>query len=343
MDFYVRKTVIVTGASGLIGSHLIEQLMKIDGVYVIAMSRNEKKLKAIFGKYLLSSRLTILAHDISLPFPQIDRSVDFIFHAASPISGQSILESPVDVIEANIIGTKNCLEFLKNQQISTGIRGRLAVFSSATIYANEGERDRIVSEEETSIVDVLDAPSAPYSESKRMTEVLVKAYYKQYNVDSVIARCSYVYGYSYFAPNTAFYEFIDRACAGKNILIKNGNMAKRDNIYVDDVVEGMLYLGTYGESANSYNLSSGGEMGNFVAADEMAYIIVETINREFGSNVEIHYETAKCQSRKPGIILDNSKIKSLGWSPKTSIEQGILETIKKYKQFGIYKYVGGKC
>ena len=332
VDFYADKTIIVTGATGLIGSHLVERLMEAENTHVIAISRNEEKLKTVFEKYLLNSKFSIIAQDASLPFPVLDKDVDMIFHAASPISGQIIADSPVDVIEPNIFGIKNCLDFLKEQEDKKRIRGRLIVFSSATVYGNLSQEDLCVAEDDTSTAISLDSLNAPYSESKRMVEVLVKAYYRQYKVDSVIARCSYVYGYSYYQPNTAFYEFINRACKQENITINNGGLARRDNIYVEDVVSGLLCLGEHGKSAESYNLSSGAEMGNFVAADEMAEIIAEVSREKYGIDINVDYVTEKNLPRRPGIILDNSKIRELGWRLETSIKQGIEKTVSAYKE-----------
>jgi len=330
MKYYAGKTVLVTGATGLIGSCLVEHLMQMDDVQVIALSRSQEKLEEIFKEYMTNPRFEICARDASLPIPEFKRIIDVIFHAASPISGAIIREKPVDIIEPNIIGTKNCLDFLKIQKERTGINGRVVIFSSATVYSNRSNTDRKVCEDDTAVADTIDAANAPYSESKRMVEVLTKAYYKQYNVDSVIARFSYIYGYSHFQPNTAFYEFIRKAVSGTDIVMNNSNLARRDNIYIKDAVNALLLLCSNGKTAESYNISSDGDLDNFMAVDEMAQVIANVVNKISGSTVKVSYLAPKTDGRSPGILLDNSKMKDLGWKIQTSIECGIEETVKEF-------------
>ncbi|MBR4085140.1 MAG: NAD(P)-dependent oxidoreductase [Lachnospiraceae bacterium] len=327
MKYFEGKTVLITGATGLVGSCLVDKLMQMDNVHVIALSRSESKLKDIFNRYLGNCRFSICVQDVSLFLPQFNKPIDIIFHAASPIAGGVIKNNPVDVITPNIIGTKNFLDFLRTQEIRNGVKGRLVLFSSATVYSNITTDDKMVSEEDTAIADTLDATNAPYSESKRIVEVLAKAYYKQYDVDSVIARFSYIYGYSYFQPNTAFYEFLNKAISGNDIVLNNSDIARRDNIYVKDAVSALLCLCEKGKSAESYNISSNGELNNFMAVDEMASIIAKVVNKIKGSSINVNYLLPISDSRKPGVLLNNNKMKMLGWEIKTSVEKGIEETI----------------
>lgn len=252
------------------------------------------------------------------------------FHAASPISGAVIKESPVDVIEPNVLGTKYLLDFLKNQAQKTGKKGRLILFSSATVYANNTSENITVKEDETSIADSLDAVNSPYSESKRFIEVLAKAYSRQYGIETIIARFSYIYGPVPYMPNTAFYEFINKAERGEDITLNNSDIARRDNIYVEDAVRGVVLIAEKGISGESYNVSSNGDLGNFKAVDEMAQIISHQINETLNFKTQVKYLSEKSENRKPGICMDNNKLKQLGWNIEYSIEQGIKETINYY-------------
>ena len=205
-----------------------------------ALSRNKEKLERIYKEYIKAGRVKIIAQDASKPINDDIGCIDYIFHAASPISGAVIKESPVDVIEPNVLGTKYLLDFLKNQAQKTGKKGRLILFSSATVYANNTSENITVKEDETSIADSLDAVNSPYSESKRFIEVLAKAYSRQYGIETIIARFSYIYGPVPYMPNTAFYEFINKAERGEDITLNNSDIARRDNIYVEDAVRGVV-------------------------------------------------------------------------------------------------------
>ncbi len=324
------KTVLVTGATGLIGSNLCKQILKDPSAKIIALSRNEDKIKKVFCKYLSEPNFSYIASDISTPL-SVSEKIDCIFHAASPISGAVISEQPVSVILPNILGIKNCLDFMRAQEEQYGSKGRLIVFSSATVYANAASSDRTVCEDDTECGTKLNAPAAPYSDSKRMSEILATAYHKQYGIDVVIARIGYVYGYCAELPNTAFYSFMKTALHGEDILINNPAMARRDNIYIDDVLSGLLTIYEHGVSGEAYNLSSAGEKGNFAAADEMACVITDIIRQEklCEKNSTVTYASA-VQSRNPGIVLNNAKLKGLGWQLKCSLYDGIRQTMEQY-------------
>ena len=255
--------------------------------------------------------------------------LDYIFHAAGPISGNDIKQYPVNLIKANIFGLMNCFEFLRKQKETTGKMGKIIVFSSATVYGiNKQDKDISIKEEETETADSLDFIQSIYSESKRIVEVIAKSYHKQYELETVIARIAYAYGYTKFAPQTAFYEFIKKAINGEDIVLNNPQIPRRDNIYADDIVSGLLLLAENGISGESYNLSSNGDEDNFKGMDEMANIIVNCVNKKLGKNIRVIEPENK--NRKPGTMLNNSKIKSLGWKVNTNIVTGIEKTVEKF-------------
>lgn len=324
LDIFRNKTILVTGATGLIGSHIVEKLLATDGTTVIAVGRSKAKLSSTFSNSPHLGLLKCMEHDISRPLPDEIGNVDYIFHAASPISGEIIKTRPLDVIESNLSGTINCLEYLKHQG-----HGKMVVFSSATVYSVETS-SHVAHETETSIADCIDAPNAPYSESKRMIEVIANAYHKQHQVEVLIARFSYVYGYSKHPAKTAFYEFINRALAGENIVMNKSGLSRRDNIYVEDAVDGLLHLCQVGKDGEVYNISSNGDKGNYAAVDEMADIIAKNAKKLIaGSDVKVTFKE-QGNERVEGLRLSNEKIKATGWAITNSIEDGIYKTMKEY-------------
>jgi nucleoside-diphosphate-sugar epimerase len=328
------KTILVTGATGLIGSHIIEKLLIMDNVHVIALSHNESKLDKMFGNYSNNDLFEYVVADMgnNFDFASIskDRSIDVIFHAASPISGKIVNERPVDVIRPNLIALETILEGLVTQKNKTGICGRIIIFSSATVYGiSNSKHDITVNEFDTKYSESLDSANAPYSESKRMAEVIARAYARQYNVDAVIARLGWVYGATLFPPETALYEFINNALLCKDIRIKNSDSPKRDNIFIEDAVSGLFTILENGEKGEAYNVSSGGEYNSFSAIDEIAEIIAKISNEVLSNKIKVIYESPKNQTRKPGVILDNSKLKSLGWKLRNGLYDGIKNTMIK--------------
>lgn len=327
MGQFENKTIVITGATGLIGSNLVNRLLEYKTKKVIAIGRSKEKLETIFKDKEGCDNLVLLQHDISLPI-EFNEPIDIVFHAASPIAGNIIRETPVDVIIPNIVGTLNIL-----QEIEKHKETKLIIFSSATVYGNAQYKDIVVTEEDTAIADTLDAINAPYSESKRMTEVIAKAYAKQKGLDIKIVRFSYVYGFTKSVPNTAFYEFIKKAINGEDIVLNNANLPRRDNVYIDDAIDGLLCVAVKGESGQSYNISTNKEAENFAAVDEMAMVIAKVVNRIKGSAIVVKYKNAtEIVERQPGIVLNNEKLQGLGWRVKTNIEEGIEQTIRRYLQ-----------
>ena len=326
-----NKTVLVTGATGLIGSNLVKRLMSFGDVSIIAAGRNKEKLKNAFAPFIKEDRFAIAAFDVSEPIQDIDQPLDYIFHAASPMEGKVIQQTPMNVINPNINGTINCLELLKKIEQKWGKKGRLVVFSSVTIYANITQEDLTVVESGTNITERLESIGAPYSQSKRMSEVITNAYIRQFGCDAVIARFSTVYGNTIYHPDTAFFQFIDKAISGENVVMNASGIGRRDNIYIDDAVKGLITIATKGQTGEAYNISSNGELGNFAAVDEIAQMILDEIdNRKSLSdkyNYKVEYKDGGHNIRKPGLKLDNSKLKGLGWTVETSLKDGIKATI----------------
>lgn len=323
MSYFSEKTILVTGATGLVGSHLVNALMNMGNVSVIALSRNEEKLKKVFASYLENPRFDFIAKDVSKPFDLNDKIIDVIFHAASPISGKVVTDKPLDIIKPNIYGAINCFEILLKQKIVTGKSGRIVIFSSATIYGNLTNKDIVVSEEDTTVSLSLDSSNASYFESKRMVEVITQSYIKQHKIDAVIVRPSYIYGMTASQPNTAFFSFLDKISINEDITINNTGLARRDNIYINDVVSGLLIVCEKGETGQAYNISSNAELKNFLAIDEIAELMTQIAKEDYSCSTKVLYKANTNVIRAPGLILDNTKLKMLGWKVTTSHADGI--------------------
>lgn len=323
MNRFSGKTVLVTGATGLIGSNIVDRLMLMDDVKVIALARNEEKLKKGFADYIGNKNFCTVIQDICDPI-NLPKSieVDYIFHAAGAMTGEVINNRPLEVIDANLTGARNCLNLLYEQK-KFGRDGRLVLFSSVTVYGNNLNTDRTVLEKDTDVAGTLDIPYAAYAETKRMSEVLALSYCRQYAIDVVIARLSTVYGYTRFPPNTAFYEFVKKALNSEDIVLKNFGLPRRDNIYIDDAVNGLFLICEKGTKGEAYNISSNGDLGNFAAVDEIAEIVAKVANDIYGKNIAVKYENHSVKNRGAGVKLDNAKVRDLGLEINFSLEEGI--------------------
>lgn len=325
MDYkrFENKRVLITGATGLLGYNIIDHLKDVQGISIIAVGRSENKLKSTFDPINHTKSIEYFVHNLCDKFPESLGKIDFIFHAASPVSGMDIKNAPYDVISSNLFGIINCLEYCKQQK-----SGKVIVFSSATVYAENGGNE-LAEEDDTTYAENLISYNSPYSESKRMVEVIAHAYKRQYGVDVLIARFSYVYGYTPNPAKTAFYEFLFTALRGENIIMKNACLPKRDNIYVDDAVNALLMLCQIDSTNNYvYNISSNGNKDNYASAYEIAMTIAEVASERSGKSCFVKCEKEPCVLQ--GVKLSNAKLGKIGWSITSCLKDGISETLRKY-------------
>lgn len=340
MDVYKNKKVLVTGATGLIGSNLTEKLLSFGNVQVYALARNEDKIKELFKKYLNNNNFKYIIQDITEPL-NFTEDFDYIFNAAGSIAGDVIRKYPVDIINANLKGIQNCLDYINSRK-----KGRLIVFSSATVYGNNTGKNLVVSEDDTTVTDKLSDRICAYSQSKRMAETLANAYFAQYGTDVVIARFSYVYGFTKFYPKTAFFEFIKKALNGEDIILNGTSFARRDNIYVQDAVNMLLCVAAEGVSGEAYNISCAEK--SFAAIDEIAEEIANAANKIKNNGVKVIKKYFDEGVRSAGIIMNNAKTQALscfrggGRSPLTALTTGIFETVNKFNQEIINSEGGAK-
>ena len=330
IDSFAGKRVVVTGATGLIGSRLASKLLEMQRTKVVAMGRNMQKLRLVFSKFLANGNLELCAHDISRPLPHSLGVADYIFHAAGPVSGNIIKSSPTSAIAVNVMGVSNCLDYIVMQKSKLGVDGRVCVFSSATVYGCPHDIDKIVVECDTDSAELLDSIMAPYSESKRMAEVIARAYVREFGIDVLIARIGYVYGASVVPQANAFSEFLGNAYKNKDLVFQHSKFPRRDNIFVDDAVSGVLCVALRGATGEAYNVSSGGGGGNYVAIDEIAQEIANVANCYGGMNIAV--KGPKSFVHEAGIILNNDKLVNLGWAPLTTLVDGIKRTFIEYGQ-----------
>jgi len=327
-----NKAALVTGATGLIGSNLVYKLLK-ENVRVIANARSHERLACVFSDHLFDKNLVFLVQDISKKIT-VDERVDFIFHAASPQENEIILNKPLEVIFPNLVGVINCFDLIMGQKQRFNNNPRIVIFSSVTVYKNFGSEDVEVSENDTSVTELLSNPSAAYSESKRMIEVIANAYFKQHCIDVVIGRLSTVYGNTVLKTKTAFFGFLDSVANGKDIIMLNPKVQKRDNIYIDDAINGIIKIVRDGRSGEVYNISSGNTKGNFASVYDIAAKFVSIGNnlrrqKGLGGIRLVNSNNSDGSSHLGGLILNNSKLAALGWCLETSLDDGIKITLLK--------------
>ena len=319
------KSLAISGATGMIGSFLIDVLMYRNenfnqNVTVYAFGRNEEKAKKRFGKYFNNDSFVFVKQDINFPIEDsiCGEKVDFIIHAASNTHPVAYANDPIGTISANVIGTNNLLDWA-----SKVFCERFVFISSVEVYGeNKGDTDKFA-EDYLGYIDC-NTLRAGYPESKRTGEALCQAYIKQKGLDVVIPRLSRCYGPTMLTTDTkALSQFILKGVNGEDIVLKSEGTQEYSYAYVADAVSGILKLMFDGECGDAYNVVSD-------ASDIMLKDLAKIIADYVGRNVifELPDETERAgYSKATKATLASDKIKETGWKSYFDIKEGLHHTI----------------
>lgn len=313
--------VLVTGATGMIGSALVDLLLALNDagkshVRVTAMGRSEEHGRQRFAWCWARYDFTFLAHDVTQPF-STEATFEFIVHAASNAYPQAFAADPVGTMTANFSGVYNLLELARSVHTK-----RVLYVSSAEVY---GELDKPKkAETDYGFVDPLKARSC-YPNSKRAAETLCVAYSEQYGINTVIVRPGHVYGPTMTdSDNRAVSEFLRCAATGTPIVMRGTGNVIRSYTYVVDVATAILTVLHKGERATAYNI-----------ADDRVDVSIRQIAKYLAELGRVPWkQEIPADARKLGYttitrqVLDASRLHDLGWECRTDIRTGLRETLE---------------
>jgi UDP-glucose 4-epimerase len=296
------KNVLVTGACGFIGSHLVDALVEDNNVYCIddeSAVSNDVFYKNDKARYF---KISITDYDAILP---LFSGVDTVFHLAAESRIQTAIENPIYATQVNVIGTQNVLEASKNNKV-----GRVIYSSTSSAYGLQKEMPL----KENMLVDCLN----PYSATKVAAEYLCKVYNDLYGVKTITFRYFNVFGER--MPTKGMYApvigiFLKQRKNKLNLTIVGDGKQKRDFVYVGDVVKANICaaLATNESCGNVFNVGR----GKNISVLEIAKLISD--NYEF-------------LPKRPGeaheTLADIAKIrKYLDWMPKVNVEDWIISQL----------------
>ena len=312
------KSFLVTGATGLIGSCIIDLLMECNNLgynnNVYALGRSAKKLQDRFSNYIDSPLFHIIEQNIIEPI-DADIKFDFIFHGASNADPGSYAKYPVETMTTNFLGTNNVLEYGKSHPGC-----KLLIMSTFEVYGDKGQD--IYIETDSGVIDI-NAIRSCYPESKRSVEILSRCYNNEYDVDVRVARLSSIYGPTMAIDDSkAHAQFLKKAINGENIILKSKGLQKRTYTYVIDAVTALMCVMFKGLPGEAYNISNENSVASIA---EVAYTCAEIANTRVSYDMPSELE-ARGFSKPQNCILDNSKLKELGWEGRYSIKDGLFET-----------------
>ncbi len=284
---------------------------------IYALSRSEKKLEKRFG-----NKIVPIIQDIGQPL-NISVYFDFIIHAASNADPIMYATQPAETILTNIIGNKNVLDYCK-KNLST----KMILTSTFEVYGKIADTD-IYTEDMSGIIDFQILRNG-YPESKRCAEILLKSYVEEYGINAVIARLASTYGPTMLKNDSkAHAQFIRNAVNKEDIVLKSEGVQKRTYCYVIDAVSALFTLLFKGQSGEIYNIANENSVASIAEVAKLCASIS-------GTSV-IFYMPNKVEKKGFSVpqncILDNDKLKKLGWNGRYGLLDGLRETIEALETY----------
>lgn len=302
------KTVLVSGATGLIGKTLVQLLLAYGQTQIVALVRSPEKAKAIFGT---RDALTFVSWQASEPL-SYSGSSDYIFHCASQTSSKGFVETPVDTIATAYLGTEHLLRFAAEKHCAGFV-----YLSSMEVYGTP-QTDEKIPENYVGHIDPLTVRNC-YPEAKRMCESLCVSYHSQYSVPVFIARLTQTFGPGVAADdNRVFAEFARCAIEKKDIVLHTKGETKRSYVYTMDAVRALLLIALKGTPAQAYNIAND---ATYCTIYEMATMVAGTLA---GGRIQVRCELTDAQKLGYAPVLhmnlDVTALKGLGWQPKYDLQ-----------------------
>lgn len=310
-----RKTVLVTGGTGLIGSLIIRFLAylrdkeEVD-IRILAMARNPQKVE----KMDFPCDIQWVFQDM-LETLNIEENADYIFHTACPTQSQFLVDNPVEVITSTITGAENLFLYAKERHAS------VVYLSSIEIYG-QMDSDGFVSEDTYGHLDHLNVRSC-YPESKKMIESLATAYAKEYGTDIKIARLTQTFGAGISKDDKRiFAQFARAAINSEDIILHTKGNSSKSYVYTMDAINALFYIMLKGNRGEAYNIAND---KTFISVYELAEFVI----RNFNENIKVRVEE-KNMGYAPDtrVNLDTRKLRELGWDSQYDLYQMFERLIK---------------
>jgi CDP-glucose 4,6-dehydratase len=320
MSWWQDRGVFVTGATGLLGSWLVEELLS-RGAHVVCLVRDWVPESRLVGSSLLE-RTTVVRGELEdasvLTRALNEYEINTVFHLGAQTTVDAAARSAVGTFESNIRGTWNVLEACR---INTRTVERVVVASSDKAY---GEHDKLPYTEESPLQGRF-----PYDVSKSCADLLALCYFHSYGTPIAITRCGNLFGGGDLNFNRLIPGTIRSLLRGEAPVVRSDGTYVRDYFYVRDAVEAYLLLA---EQLTADDVL--GQAFNFgtetpMSVMQMVDAIVKTIGTPHLTPVVLNQASREI----PRQYLDASKARRLlEWRPTHTLEQGLLETISWYRQ-----------
>ena len=310
------RTVLVTGATGLIGRTLTKALLWYSlrhdaGLRVIALVRDTERARRVFAAPLAAGApLSFVQGDVQAAWA-VDEPVHFVVHGASLTASRDFITNPVETLTTTLGGTTRVLELAREQQVESVLH-----LSTVEVYGVP-DGSRPLTETDLLGFDPLVVRSS-YPESKRMAETMCAAYAAQHGVHVKVLRPTLTFGPDLPEhEGRVFAQFARCAAEGRDIVLRTTGETERSYLYTADAVTAALTVLLAGQDGSAYNAAN---EATYCSVREMAELVAETCAADrIGVRVEPEDLTTSGYAPTLQMAVDTSRLQALGWRPTTGL------------------------
>jgi UDP-glucuronate decarboxylase len=330
-DNLKNKHILVTGATGLIGSLLVRALLCVSrkrqlDVHVFALIRNEQKAQAIYGDLYNRKELTFIVEDITQIHSETfkNQELDYIIHTASVTTSKLMVEKPVETIFTAVEGTRKILEIAREKNTQGVIYlSSMEMYGDTSVLIHPLDK---IGEEDIGYLNPMKVRSN-YPESKRLCENMCLAYFREYGVPVKIARLAQTFGPGVlYSENRVFAQFARSVIYRKDIVLHTQGKSEGNYCYTRDLIIALFILLFRGINGEAYNIAN--ESAHMTIADMAKMVVEEVAENKIKVVYDIPDENIHGYAPDVKLKLNNEKIKKLGWEPQVGLKEAYQRLIQ---------------
>lgn len=319
-DSLKNASFMITGATGLIGSALVQYLLSLNlGVKIVIPVRNKQKAFDLYGES--ADKLDIVQCDLLEYLTNMDVTFDYIIHCASPTAGSYMNEHPVETFELATESTRALLKYACSHKVKS------LVYVSSLEYYGQNFDDRNITEDFQGYVDAASARSS-YPMGKRAAEYFCFAYAHEYGVPVKVARLTQTFGAGVAKnDNRVFAQFARSVIAGTDIVMHTKGESAKPYCYTTDCASAILTILLKGANGEAYNVAN---EDTYISIYDMACFLRDNFNPRINVVIEEHPEMGYAPVTK--LHLSAKKLIDLGWKPQVGLREMFNRLINSIKQ-----------